>query len=153
MRFYVSGALQGSQNLATARSVYELAGKAIKSAGAEAYVPHMKTDPVANFALDSHSVFRTDLEQIKNSDGLVVFLNEPSLGVGAEIAIALSLGKILLPLVESGRDFSRFVGGLLEANGAHPLRYSSLDELQSIIRTNVLEQLNPNNTNHLRSAI
>lgn len=153
MKFYISGALQGSNNLNSAREVYELAGRSVQSAGANVYVPHMKTDPEGNAALDSQSVFQTDLDEIKESDGLIVFLNEPSLGVGAEIAIALSLGKTLLPLVEDGRAFSRFVDGLVKANSVEVRRYASPPELVSIIEKHVREQLSSNNTHYLRSAI
>jgi len=153
MKFYISGALQGSDNLRAAREAYELAGQAVQSAGAIAYVPHTKTDPVANVTIDSHSVFNTDLDEIKGSDGLIVFLNEPSLGVGAEIAIALSLGKTLLPLVEQERDFSRFVDGLIKANGIDTQRYASPEELTALIQKHVVEQLVSDNSQHLRSAI
>lgn len=153
MRFYISGALQGSSDLDPARALYETAGVAVQRAGAKAYVPHLKTDPEKNVSLDSQSVFETDLNEIKNADGLIVFLNEPSLGVGAEIAIALSLGKNLLPVLEHGKNFSRFVGGLLEANGIAAQRYTSPDELSDIISAHVIEQLGSNNINHLISAI
>ena len=153
MKFYISGALQGSNNLSSARGIYELAGKTVQDAGATAYVPHMKTDPEANVALDSHSVFKTDLDEIKDSDGLIVFLNEPSLGVGAEIAIALSLGKTLLPLLEEGRDFSRFVDGLIKGNGVEICRYASPLELTTLIQNHVNERLCVDNTHDLRSAV
>ncbi len=153
MQFYISGALQGSDNLSAAREVYELAGQTVQRAGAIAYVPHMKTDPEANVALDGHSVFRTDLDEIKGSHGLIVFLNEHSLGVGAEIAIALSLGKSLLPLVEDGRDYSRFVDGLIKANGIGIHRYGSRPELITVIKNYVVAQLSSDNSNYLRSAV
>jgi hypothetical protein len=153
MKFYISGALQGSNDLASARRIYEMAGKAVRSAGAVAYVPHLKTDPELNDLLDSYSVFTADLDEIKCSDGLIVFLNEPSLGVGAEIAIALSLGKSMLPLVERGKPFSRFVEGLINANGVFVVEYASLADLNQAIETHVSERLKTKNIDHLRSAI
>ena len=141
MKFYISGALQGSSNLGLARALYEMAGAAVQRAGASVYVPHLKTDPDANVTLDGKSVFKTDLAEIKDADGLIVFLNEPSLGVGAEIAIALSLGKTLLPVVGHSRGFSRFVEGLLEANGIAARNYATLDELSDVIQAHVIEQL------------
>lgn len=153
MKFYISGALQGSNDLASARRIYEMAGDAVRSAGAVAYVPHLKTDPELNEILDSHSVFTADLEEIKRSDGLIVFLNEPSLGVGAEIAIALSLGKSMLPLVESGKPFSRFVEGLIYANGVVVVEYASPADLKQAIETYVSGRLKTKNLDHLCSAI
>ncbi|WP_299631762.1 nucleoside 2-deoxyribosyltransferase [uncultured Roseobacter sp.] len=153
MKYYVSGALQGSDNLKEARAVYERAGKAIQTAGAMAYVPHTNTDPETNVSLDSHSVFRTDLDEIKKADALVVFLNEPSLGVGAEIAIALSMGKQLLPVVFSGKPYSRFVGGMLEAHGVSVQQYKTVSELEDIIAKHVSDHLAGDESQNLCNAV
>lgn len=153
MKVYISGALQGSANLAAAREVYEFAGHVVQDAGGVAYVPHTKTDPQQNNSLNGQSVFRADFDEIRSSDGLVVFLNEPSLGVGAEIVIALSMGKSILPLAYSKTSYSRFVEGLLEEYGMSVARYYSNDDLQGLISDFVLMNSDRNKVDHLACSL
>ncbi len=115
-RAYVSGALQGSTNLSAARHLYETLARGLQVRGHAAYVPHQSTDPVAASHHTPGYVFSKDLEALANSDAVIAFLGEPSLGVGAEVAIALERGIPVIGLVPRGRSTSRFLLGLLEAS-------------------------------------
>lgn len=153
MNFYISGALQGSTDLSVARIVYENAALSVAKSGGTPYVPHTKTDPEQNRDINSGSVFKSDLDEIKKSEALVVFLNEPSLGVGAEIAIAMSMGKKILPLVIEGKAYSRFIEGLLDTSGLKVQTYSDEKEMDCIIQKFVDDCLFSDQSNYLVSSL
>lgn len=153
MKFYISGALQGSTDLSIARIVYENAALSVSKSGGTPYVPHTKTDPEQNSDINSGSVFKSDLDEIKKSEALVVFLNEPSLGVGAEIAIAMSMGKKILPLVIEGKAYSRFIEGLLDTSGLKVQTYSDEEEMDFIIQQFVDDCLCSDQSNYLVSSL
>lgn len=80
--------------------------------------------------LSSEVVFRKDLEALESSDLVVAFLDEPSLGVGAEVALALARGLPTIGMRSGRAHRSRFVEGLLEdAPRACILTYSDLEDL------------------------
>ena len=135
MKIYISGALKGSRDLSAARAIYEKAAEVITTAGHEPYLPHKKTDPESAAHLESKAVFQADLIEIRKSHGVVAFLNEPSFGVGAEIAICYQESIPLLGLCKKDVDVSRFVVGcLLEGNG-RLVRYSQWAQVSNAIFT------------------
>jgi hypothetical protein len=111
---YISGALINAADLERARARYERFAAACRAAGWDAYVPHQHADPVRDPHLSSVDVAQRDLDRIADADALVVYLGEPSLGVGAEVAIALQAGKRILAVAEADRRVSRFLLGLIE---------------------------------------
>ena len=130
MRAYVSGALMNAPDLSAARALYERLGAACALAGCDAYVPHQHADPERDAGMANLEVARRDLDAIAKADILVAELSEPSLGVGAEIAIALHGGKRVLALAAEGHRVSRFILGLLEghADRAVFFRYRTVDD-------------------------
>jgi hypothetical protein len=96
VRAYISGALINAARLDDARRLYERLAEACVSAGWTAYVPHQHADPVRDPDLPNAEVARRDLAQVRAADVLVAYVGEPSLGVGAEVAIALAEGKRVL---------------------------------------------------------
>jgi nucleoside 2-deoxyribosyltransferase len=127
MTAYISGALLNASNLDESRRLYESFAAACERAGCAAYVPHQHADPVHDVHLSNAEVVARDLEAIAAADVLVAFVGEPSLGVGAEIAIALAAGKRVLALAPAEYRVSRFALGLLERAGdqAMVLRYQT----------------------------
>lgn len=130
VRVYISGALINAARLDEARKLYERLADACVSAGCEAYVPHQHADPVRDPHLSNAEVATRDLAEVTAADVLVAYVGEPSLGVGAEVAIALAAGKRVLLLAEADRKVSRFLLGLAELypSQSDVLRYKSIDE-------------------------
>lgn len=129
MKIYISGALQASHDLAKARALYDHAAQVLGRCGHRVYVPHQNTDPEHARDVSSASVFARDSEQMLRAEGIVAFLNEPSLGVGAELAIALNQGIKIFAFAQSGRPVSRFVQGMLAASDVTIYEYDSLADL------------------------
>ena len=112
------------------RALYERFAAACRHAGWEAYVPHQHADPVRDPEMPNTEVASRDLDQIASAQALVAYVGEPSLGVGAEIAIALAAGKRVLLLAEHDRRVSRFLLGLAELKpaAASVCRYRTVEE-------------------------
>lgn len=137
MRAYISGALMNVPDLPAARALYERLGAACASVGCEAYVPHQHADPLRDPEMPNLEVAQRDLIGITGADILVADLGEPSLGVGAEIVIALNARKRVLALAADGRRVSRFILGLLEMypDRAAFFRYRTVDEACAWLET------------------
>jgi len=134
--------LLNAADLDVSRRRYEQFADSCRAAGWEPYVPHQHADPVRDAGLDNRTVAERDLAQVHGADVLVTYVGEPSLGVGAEVAIALAAGKRVLLLAESNRKVSRFLLGLAELYPAQTevLRYIT-DEQASGWITSCLTRL------------
>jgi len=130
MLAYISGALINAAALNRSRALYERFGEACRAAGWDAYVPHQHADPERDGHLSNLEVAERDIDQVSAADALVAYVGEPSLGVGAEVAIALRAGKRVLVLAESDARVSRFLLGLAELHPsqARICRYTSIDD-------------------------
>jgi len=130
MLAYISGALINAAALNRSRALYERFGEACRAAGWDAYVPHQHADPERDGHLSNVEVAERDIDQVSAADAVVAYVGEPSLGVGAEVAIALRAGKRVLVLAESDARVSRFLLGLadLHPSQARICRYNSIDE-------------------------
>ncbi len=130
MLAYISGALLNAANLDASRRLYEGFAEACRRAGWDAYVPHQHADPVRDARMSNLEVAGRDLAQVRAADVLVAYVGEPSLGVGAEVAIALAAGKRVLVVAERDRRVSRFLLGLTELHPdqAEVFRYASAPE-------------------------
>jgi nucleoside 2-deoxyribosyltransferase len=110
---YISGALMGASDLQRVRKLYEALASVCERQGCTAYLPHRNTDPETAASLSTESVVEQDIAKMSEADVILAYLGEPSLGVGAEIAMAVQQGKHILALYESSRKVSRFIKGLL----------------------------------------
>jgi len=146
MLAYISGALINAAALEQSRALYERFADACREAGWDAYVPHQHADPIRDPHLSNVDVAERDLENVTAADVLVAYVGEPSLGVGAEVAIALRAGKRVLIVAEADRRVSRFLLGLAEMHAGQTAvcRYQSVDEAASWIATE-LRRLTPAN--------
>ena len=140
MRAYISGALLNAADLDRSRAVYEAFAAACREAGWETYLPHEHADPIRDAHLTNRDVAERDLDEITASDAVVAYIGEPSLGVGAEVALALTTGKRVLAVADEGRRVSRFLVGLLELHpdSASFYRYRSLDDACAWIRRTLI---------------
>ena len=142
MQAYISGALLNAAAIDRSRALYERFAAACRGAGWEAYVPHQHADPVRDAHLTNLEVAERDVDQVTLADVIVAYVGEPSLGVGAEVAIALRAGKRVLLVAETDRRVSRFLLGLAELHPSQAavLRYQTEDEAAAWI-TGQLEAL------------
>lgn len=131
MKIYVSGALQASRDLVAARALYAFVADTLANAGHQVYLPHQNTDPVFGRAASAGDVFKRDCEELFRADMVVALLNEPSLGVGAELALAASRGIKICAYAERSTKVSRFIVGLLEAQNVRLTSYDTRRDLAS----------------------
>lgn len=130
MRIYVAGALAGSDDPEEATRRYWELGSALRELGFDVYLPQEHTHPSEAAELRAREVFERGVEALRSADVLVALLDEPSLGTGAEIALALGEGKKVIGAHRFGEKVSRFVVGLLESEpSAWMVVYESLEGL------------------------
>ena len=95
------------------------------------FLPHKQTDPIEAAHLSSAIVFNRDYDELQNAAAVVAFLNEPSLGVGAEVALCLHLGIPILPLISTHNNCSRFLAGLLESKSVFLQEYADTNSIKN----------------------
>lgn len=134
MRIYISGPLQGSDDLESARRFYDRLASLVESFGHEAYVPHHNTDPVSSSSLSSENVFSTDLNALNAASAVIAHVGLPSTGVGAELALACASGRRVLALKRPGERGSRFAEGLVLDAGGRVSTFEDEQELAETIR-------------------
>ncbi|MEQ8997173.1 MAG: XRE family transcriptional regulator [Coleofasciculus sp. B1-GNL1-01] len=111
-QIYISGALTGVENPLKLKVFYESIGALCETMEFQAYVPHLKTDPINNPDVSPRQVFETDKRQVSSSDLVIAYLGCPSFGVGMELAYA-EIHKIpLILLYEKDKNISRFPRGI-----------------------------------------
>lgn len=139
MRVYISGALKSARSLEAARRLYEHAARAVEMAGHDPYLPHSKTDPERDPGIDSVEVFEQDVSELRRSDAMIAFLDEPSLGVGAELAISAQMNIPVLVLHRSDADVSRFALGCVFSSGGERRVYEDWTGVENEITSYLSE--------------
>lgn len=143
MRVYISGALKASRDLAGARKLYEFAATSVRRLGSDPYLPHATTDPEKEADLSPSLVYHTDITALRSCQAVVAFLDEPSLGVGAELAICAQDDIPVLGLCRSPDEISRFAVGCLLASGGRLESYGSEMQLDAHIHGFIRSLLEP----------
>jgi 2'-deoxynucleoside 5'-phosphate N-hydrolase len=115
IKVYISGALKAAQDLESARTLYELTAACCESIGIQAHLPHKQTDPVHGAHVPPRDVFDRDVAALLSANVVVAHVGEPSLGVGAEIGLALAHGLRMILLWPQDTEISRFIRGMIEA--------------------------------------
>ena len=140
MRIYVAGALLGATDLEEACARYWKLGNNLRERGFDVYLPHEHTHPTGTRDLRARQVFDRGLRELQKSKVLLAMLDEPSLGTGAEIALALEEGMTVIGAHRFGNPVSRFVVGFLEsATNAHMAVYEDLPRLAARVQE-ILEE-------------
>lgn len=134
MKIYISGPLQGSPDLDSARRFYDVLALIVGRAGCEPYVPHHSTDPVTAKSLTAPDVFTSDLAALNAADAVIAHVGLPSTGVGAEIALAAASDRKILGLKRPGEPSSRFAEGLILDAGGTIYTFSSAEDLEDKVR-------------------
>jgi nucleoside 2-deoxyribosyltransferase len=136
-KVYISGALTGIENSAEIKAFYETIGLLCDEMGFQAYVPHLKTDPINNPDVSPRQVFETDKSQVSSSDFVIAYLGCPSFGVGMELAYAETNAIPLILLYEKGKNISRFPRGIPTL--ISEIQFSEYEEALTQLR-NILER-------------
>ncbi len=79
--------------------------------GYAVYLPKQYTDPDEVPELTSREVYWIDRERVASSDLLIVYGDEPSIGVGQEVEIATNAGVPIVLLYSKGARISRMLLG------------------------------------------
>jgi hypothetical protein len=110
LKIYFAGAISAGRER---QPVYAEIVRFLESLDAEVLSAHVARPEVlaeeANFSAEE--IFKRDMAFIENCDGMVAEVSCPSLGVGYEIATALSLWRPALCLCEQGIFLSRLLTG------------------------------------------
>jgi len=114
LKIYFAGAISAGRER---QPLYAEMVQFLKTLDAEVLSAHVARADVLQHesALTAEEIFTRDMKFIEACDGMVAEVSRPSLGVGYEIATALTLWRPTLCLCEEGIFLSR----LLTGNG-HP---------------------------------
>ena len=110
MKIYFAGAISAGRER---QPLYAEMVHFLETLGAEVLSAHVaRADVLAHEAqLPAEEIFNRDLRFIVSCDGMIAEVSQPSLGVGYEIATALSLWRPTLCLCEQGIFLTRMLTG------------------------------------------
>ena len=132
MNIYLSAALASAQDLNAACARYDALASGLAARGIVVYVPHHFTHPMRNVQTSPADVYQRDSARLLGSSALVALLDDPSFGVGAEIALAIAHNMPVVGAVTRSRakHLSRYITGLIET-GRFPdlVLYDDIDAL------------------------
>jgi len=110
LKIYFAGAISAGRER---QPLYAEMVHFLETLGAEVLSAHVaKADVLAREAkLTAEEIFNRDLQFIESCDGMIAEVSRPSLGVGYEIATALSLWRPTLCLCEQEIFLTRMLTG------------------------------------------
>lgn len=115
-KIYISGALMAATNIDKAKKLYGFIGDICLENGLFPYLPHNNTDPTRNIDISDSEVFLKDYQEMMTSCLVISYIGEPSLGVGAELAICIKKRMPIIAISERDRKVSRFLKGMLKTS-------------------------------------
>lgn len=80
-------------------------------------MPHKENDPEDHPEISAEEVFKRDTTKLLEADLVIAFVGAPSLGVGAELALAVNSDIPVLAICRPNEIVSRFVVGMLARHG------------------------------------
>ncbi len=104
---YIAGTLTQAVSPEQIKKFYERIAEVVTQQGFEAYLPHKNTDPIQHAHISAREVYEKDYEMISNSDIMICFVGEPSLGVGTELEIAKNNDVKIILIYPEGQKISR----------------------------------------------
>lgn len=107
----MSGALTGIPYLADLRRLYENIARICADHQISLYLPHQHTDPQLHLAPSPQEVYLRDRDAVLQSQLVLVYLGERSVGVGIEAAIAAEHQIPLILIAPDSAAVSRIVLG------------------------------------------
>lgn len=128
---YLASALTGLTELERKEidAIQDIIKEKCKSRGIAVYLPRDKTDPEKHKDVPPEQVFFADIEEVLNSDLLILMTNYPSFGGGMELKTALDALLPILLISPHEAQLSRMVRGIPSQRSYH-VRYGSHEELQ-----------------------
>lgn len=112
MRIFFAGPLTDLKNPTETKAFYrKLADVAIQN-GFHYYWAFLKgTDPIKNPDVSPAEVYKVDTYQLQQSDFMVAYMGEPSIGTGIEIEFANTHHIPVYIMYEKGKRVSRMLRG------------------------------------------
>lgn len=110
IKVYISGPLTHLKN-PDIKILYEEIGELAESEGMTAHVPHLFTDPIKHADVSPEDVYQIDQSHLADSDLVIAYVGEPSLGVGMEIEMANHHKALVILLSEVDQKVARIATG------------------------------------------
>jgi 2'-deoxynucleoside 5'-phosphate N-hydrolase len=131
LKLYFGGSISGGRGFV---ETYRKMVEHLKEAGHLVLTEHVADPGVMELEKDHtpEQIYSRDIQWLKESDGLVTEVSNPSLGVGYEICYALRIGKPVLCLYKNGIFLSRLISGNT-SEGIFVHQYSKDSEWREII--------------------
>lgn len=136
-KVFISGPLTGLERPGVVKANYERLAQLCECQGIEAYVPHRRTDPLANPDVPASEVYEIDRLHVSTADLVIAYVGIPSLGVGQEIEIARQNEVGVVLLCERGKQLSRMTTG--SPNVIAEIRFDEFDEALEEVRALLVE--------------
>jgi nucleoside 2-deoxyribosyltransferase len=121
LRAYISGALTSVSDRDEVRALYERLADVCERAGVTAYVPHLENDPERHADVPPEVVYERDVAALTSADVVVAYVGAPSLGVGAELALAATSKTPIVAVSRPGQRVSRFIIGMLRQGSSYEI--------------------------------
>jgi len=106
-KIYIAGTLTHTRFPDKTKKFYERIAEVATQKGFEAYLPHKHTDPIEHAHISAREVYEKDYEMISDSDIMICFVGEPSLGVGTELEIAKNNNVKIILIYPKEQKISR----------------------------------------------
>lgn len=131
MKIYFCGAILGGRQNA---AIYPVIVDHLESAGHDVLTKHVARPDVlaSESAVTAREVYERDMAWLAESEAVVAEVTTPSLGVGYEIAVALSSRKLTLCLYRQGAAVTKLLTGNTSP-GLTVTPYASVPELLAIV--------------------
>jgi nucleoside 2-deoxyribosyltransferase len=110
MTIYIAGALTNVRNQ-NIKKFYENIGATLEKMGHVCHVPHFHFDPIKYKEITPKDVYQGDYQMISQSDLVIAYVGQSSLGVGIEIEIAKNKKIDVILIYEKGKNVSRMARG------------------------------------------
>lgn len=134
---YMSGGLTRAPE--ATRALYDALKAACAEVGVTLYCPHEHSDPSAGTeSMNPSEVYELNKNRVQETEVVVCYVGEPSLGVGIEIEIACEEGKPIILLSEAGSKISRMARGVPSV--VYHIEFESIEDAKRKLQL-VLKQL------------
>jgi nucleoside 2-deoxyribosyltransferase len=112
MRIFFAGPLNDLKDPETTKAFYHRLADVAKANGFDYFWAFLNgTDPILNPDVPPQEVYRRDTQQLSQSDVMVAYIGEPSIGTGVEIEYANQHHVPVILLYEKGNWTSRMARG------------------------------------------